>query len=105
METLKHNRHYIFLYLMYLLAACQIYDLAMYCLSKAMIQSQGFFEVGPFAIAFCALIGTAAGGFIVGQIFKGIDNEVENAIDYVLEKLSCQLTQKVNEIKEEGGNE
>lgn len=105
METLKHNRHYIFLYLMYLLAACQIYDLAMYCLSKAMIQSQGFFEVGPFAIAFCALIGTAAGGFIMGQIFKGIDNEVENAIDYVLEKLSDQLTQKVNEIKEEGGNE
>ena len=105
MEKLKHNRHYIFLYLMYLLAAYQIYDLAMYCLSKAMIQRQGFFEIGPFAIAFCALIGTAAGGFIMGQIFKGIDNEVENAIDYVLEKLACQLTQKVNETKEEGGNE
>ena len=99
METLKHNRHYIFLYLMYLLAACQIYDLAMYCLSKAMIQRQGFFEIGPFAIAFCALIGTAAGGFIMGQIFKGIDNEVENAIDYVLEN----LLQKIK--KEEGGNE
>lgn len=102
MEKLKFNRHYIFLFILCCLAAYQMSDLALFIWSKAMIGRQGFFEVTPMSIAVCALIGTTAGYMMVQQIFKGIDREVDDAVNYVLDKIVYKLS---NRVKGEGENE
>ena len=102
MENLKFNRHYLFLFWLYLFTASQIYDISMYIWSKAVIEKQGFFEVNTFVIAVCALIGTTAGYMMVKQVFKGIDMEIGAAMDWMLEYMEKML---VKEKKGEGKHE
>ena len=102
MEKLKFNRHYLFLFILYCFGAYQMADLSMFIWSKAVIGSQGFFEVTPMNIARTALIGTTAGYMMVQQVFKGIDREVDDAVNYVLDKIVYKLS---NRVKGEGENE
>ena len=94
MEKLKLNRHYIFLAVLYAFATFQMADLAMFLWSKAVVHKQGFFEVGPLPLATSALIGTTAGYWMVQQVFKGIEREVDDAVNWVLDSIVHKLTNR-----------
>lgn len=84
---MKKHLRYILLMVLYLFAACQIADLAMWIWTKA----YGTIEITPLKVATTALIGTTTGYMMVATIIRGIDREVDEAIegfaDYIVKRL------------------
>lgn len=102
---MKKHLHYVLLMVLYLFAAIQFADLAMWVWSKIYIASHGSFEITPLPIMMTALIGTSIGYFMVWRIIKGIDAEVDAAIDGFADYIVKRLTKSLDKMEEGAGNE
>lgn len=91
--------------ILYVLAALQISDAALWLWAKMVVQGKGVFVVEALPIAVCALIGTGISYFMVWKILKGIDAEVEAAIDGFADYIAKRLMAKYDKLEEGAAHE